>query len=301
MTTRPAKILPVRLNLTLSGLIITAIMAQMFIMPVALAGYPWVMAAIILILTPLNTPFWSLIHEAVHRNFHPYASGNEWAGRIMSIFFGASFDVLRFGHLMHHQYNREWESEIYGDGQNRTLFTLNHYFKMLGGLYVTEVLVSFLIAIAPLPIAHRIARASFTDVRHQQAVLSGLLKPRIVNRLRLDCVLIVALYAYVFFLFGSAWPVALWLIASRAIIISLMDNAYHYGTPGDNSVIAKELAVPGPIARFILNFNHHATHHHNVGLPWTELEKAHKDQSVSYTEGLAKALLVQFKGPVRRA
>ncbi len=300
MTQKPAKTLPTRLNLTLSFAILALVLVQMLVMPVLLAGYPWVMAAIILLLTPLNTPFWSLIHEAVHRNFTPYASSNEWAGRIMSIVFGASFDVLRFGHLMHHQYNREWESEIYGTGQNRVVFALNHYFKMLGGLYVTEVLVSFMVAIAPPQVAQKIARASFTDIRHQQAVLNGLLKPRIVNRMRLDCVLIVALYAGMFWLYGAHWPVALWLVGARAVIISLMDNAYHYGTPGDNSVIAKELAVPGPIARFILNFNHHETHHRNVALSWVDLQKAHEDQGLTYTQGLGQALFAQFKGPIKR-
>jgi fatty acid desaturase len=293
------KTIPARINFILAGAILCASLAQLLVMPLVMPSHALAMISLSLMLIPLNTPFWSLIHEAVHRNFHPNVQVNEWSGRIMSIVFGASFDVLRFGHLMHHQYNREWESEIYKERHNRLLFVLNHYFKMLGGLYVTEILVSFLIAISPSPIAHKIARASFTDIRHQQAVLTALLKPRVVNRLRLDCALIVLLHVWVFWAFGANWPVALFIIAGRALIISLMDNAYHYGTPGDNSVIAKELRVPVWCARFILNFNHHETHHRNTALPWTDLKSAHDMQGISYTEGLASALFAQFKGPIK--
>lgn len=295
------KALPAKLNAALSAAILAVMLAQAFIMPVLLSEHPWVMAGIVLLLTPLNTPFWSLIHEAVHKNLHPNPRMNDAMARILSIVFGASFDILRFGHLMHHQYNRDWESEIYDPARhNKYLFALNHYFKMLGGLYFTEVLTSFLIAISPLPVAQKIAAAAMPDERHRQAVLNALLKPATVARLRLDCVLIVAFYAAAFAAFGPAWPVlALWILM-RALIISLMDNAYHYGTPADNSVIAKELAVPEPFATFILNFNHHATHHRNTGLPWTELKDAHAMQKIDYTEGLASALLAQFKGPIKQ-
>ncbi|HEY8963190.1 MAG TPA: fatty acid desaturase, partial [Alphaproteobacteria bacterium] len=78
---------------------------QIIAMPIFLANYPWIMAPIILFLIPLNTPFWSLIHEAVHKNLHHKAPINDALARLMSVVFGASFDVLRFGHLMHHQYN----------------------------------------------------------------------------------------------------------------------------------------------------------------------------------------------------
>lgn len=292
--------IPQTLNLTLSAAVFGAMIMQMIAMPLFLHDHPAVMVAIVLILIPLNTPFWSLIHEAVHKNLHPEHDINETLGRVMSIVFGAGFDVLRFGHLMHHQYNREWESEIFYPNQNKTLAYLIHYSKMLGGLYFTEIVTSFLIAISPLKIAQKIARSALPDERHRQAALQGLLKPRIAARLRVDSALIIVFHAYAFMLFGANWWVLVLMIAGRAIIISLMDNAYHYGTPADNSVIAKELKVPRPIAAFILNFNHHATHHRNTGLPWTELKEQHDMQDIGYTQDLASALFVQFKGPISK-
>ena len=85
---------------------------QMFVLPCMLYGHSSLGLLVIpLILT--GTMLWSLIHEAIHRLFLPTASINDGWGRVMGIFFGASFDVLKFGHVMHHRYNRDWESEYY--------------------------------------------------------------------------------------------------------------------------------------------------------------------------------------------
>ena len=258
------------------------------------------MLAITVVLIPLNTPLWSLVHEAIHKNFHSRKHVNEIGGRIMSILFGASFGVLRFGHLMHHQYNREWESEHYIEpGQNRIVAWFSHYFKMLGGLYLTEVLMSFLIALAPKALTRKIARKIFEDDRHHDAVLNSLLKPENIRKIRIDCLATVIVYAGAFYSFEPDWIIPVVALTGRAVIISLMDNAYHYGTPKDNTVIAKELETVPLYSKFILNFNYHVTHHKNVGLPWTKLAEHHAAQNNPYSERLGRALLAQFKGPIK--
>jgi fatty acid desaturase len=102
--------IPKTLNCALAGLILAAMALQMFVLPLLGLG-PMAMGLAILALIPLNTPFWSLIHEAIHKNFVPDNKANLYAGRLMAVAFGASFHILRFGHLMHHQYNRDWESK----------------------------------------------------------------------------------------------------------------------------------------------------------------------------------------------
>ena len=292
--------IPQRLNLILVIAIMSAWLAQMLVMPLVLAGHPWIMAAIVIVLLPLNTPFWSLIHEAIHKNLHSRVKINNALAQGLSIIFGASFDILRFGHLMHHQYNRDWESEIFDpERQHPAIAWLAHYSKMLGGLYLIEVIMSGLLALSPQALADKVLRRMFTDDRQQQAVLRALAKPEALRRIRLDCAAIVLLYAVVFTLFGANWWVAVLLIGGRALTISIMDNAYHYGTPADNSVIAKELQLPRLLALFVLNFNHHATHHRNTALPWTDLKSQHDAHAAEYTEGLAPAIIAQFKGPIR--
>ncbi len=278
---------PDRINLLLASAITLVFAAALFLLPP--------LAAIILI--PLNTPLWSLIHEAIHKNFNSNRRINELAGRVMSVLFGAAFGVLRFGHLMHHQYNRDWESEHYTRGEhNKIIAWIKHYFTMLGGLYLTEILMSLLITIFPLTIVRKIARHIFSDDRHYEAVLNSILKPANVTKIRIDTTLIILFYGTAIAV-ASGWVVAITLIG-RGVIISIMDNAYHYGTPKDNSVIAKELETSPWYAKFILNFNHHVTHHNNVSLPWTQLKAEHDAKNIDYTEGLGHAMLAQFKGPI---
>lgn len=291
--------IPAKLNWILFCAITMLIVLHMAVMPMVFAN-PWLMTLVAFVLIPLNTPLWSLIHEAIHRNFNPDKDVNERIGRLMSIVFGASFHILRFGHLMHHQYNREWESEFYQEEKkNKFLVYANHYFKMLGGLYIIEIIMTFMVALTPAIRARKIAEKLFPDERHQQAVFNMILKDKHVRQVRIDCVLIVLFYSACFMVYGTYWPVLALILAGRGVIISLMDNAYHYGTPLDNSVIAKELKVPSLLGKFILNFNHHFTHHENVGLPWLYLRDEHKARNNIYAEDLGTALITQFKGPVK--
>ena len=293
--------IPKRINMTAAGLIMLATLFQLLVLPLVLPTSPWIIAAIIIALAPLNTPFWSLIHEGVHRNMHPNRTANEAWSRIMSIVFGASFHVLRFGHLMHHQYNRDWESEIYSPPQKKWAVTINHYFKMLCGIYLVEVLLSYLVALTPKNMTQKVADRIFSDEHHRHAVRQMLQKPGNVTRLRVDCAMIALLYGTAFFLYGSLWPLLILLISARALVISIMDNAYHYDTPPDNSIAAKELHVSPLMAKLILNFNYHLTHHKNAGLPWSELAKDHQQKNRSFDGDLVPALLAQFKGPIEES
>lgn len=285
-------------NITVATLIMLAIICQLLVMPFVLAGHTAIMAALIVLMIPLNTPFWSLIHEGIHRNMHPDRTLNEGWSRVMSIVFGASFHVLRFGHLMHHQYNRTWESEIYIPPQKKWPVALNHYFKMTCGIYVIEVLLSYLVALTPGKLTQKIADMIFSDEHHRQAVRQMLQKPGNVTRLRIDCTAIAILYGAAFFAYGTAWPLLLLLVGGRAFAISFMDNAYHYDTPPDNSVPARELRVPRAVQKFILNFNYHNTHHKNARLPWSALEEEHKAEGRTFDGDLIPAMLSQFKGPI---
>lgn len=294
-------LIPKTLNLTLASVLMLAIMGQLLLLPLLArnGGWPaWVMPTLIVAMIPLNTPLWSLIHEAIHRNMHPERTSNEAWGRVMAVIFGASFHLLRFGHLMHHQYNRHWESEIYRPPQKKWLVTCNHYFKMSGGIYWTEVLLTFLLAITPSRLTQKIAHFAFAD-EHQRAAITRLIQnPSQMARLRFDCAMIALLYGTSFAVYGAAWPLLLLLLGGRAFMISFMDNAYHYNTPPDNSVAAWELQAPHWLARMILNFNFHLTHHKNAHLPWNALAQAHGAQGHAFDDSLWRAMLAQCQGPI---
>lgn len=292
--------IPTGLNAALSASLTAALVFQLIILPLWLADHALAMTALAGMLIVLNMPYWSLIHEAIHNNLHPDRRANMLMARGMSILFGASFPVLRFGHLMHHQYNRTWESEFYDPHQTAAWRAwLNHYFKMLGGIYLIEVGTSFAIALTPRPLMKKAEILFFPDEKHRQAVSNALLKPKTVRAIRLDCLVIIGVYGLSALLYGAHWPILALILAGRAVIISIMDNAYHYGTPLDNSVAAKELRLPPPCEKFVLYFNHHLTHHHNTAAPWTALGEQQTRQANPYTQGLIPALIAQFKGPIK--
>jgi fatty acid desaturase len=287
------------LNLPLSTGVALAVLGQLFLLPLAVGAHTAVMACLILLLIPVNLPFWSLIHEGIHKNIHANRKMNEAVARGMSVLFGIPFAVLRFGHLMHHQYNREWETELYADKHNRFVVTLTHYAKMLGGLWISEVLASLAIALLPAKLLRTIYRLAFKDDRHYQGAIQSLLKPQTLLRIRIDMLLITLVYTAAFFAFGAHWGLLLLLIGGRAFTVSMMDNAYHYDTPADNSVPAKELKAPGFLASWLLNFNHHRTHHRHPALGWRDLRDRHRVNGEAYDEPIGHAVLAQFRGPIR--
>ncbi len=139
----------------------------------------------------------------------------------------------------------------------------------------------------------------FPDVRHYEAAVNALLKPEALRQTRIDCALIVLIYRASAVAYGAHWYLLALMVFGRGAIISLMDNAYHYGTPADNSVAAKELKTPALLSAFVLNFNHHMTHHHHARLPWTALKRQHADNGGAYSQGMFAAIGEQFKGPVQ--
>jgi fatty acid desaturase len=294
------KTIPLTSNVLFSASITAVVLLEMFWLPSVSLSHPVLATMVALLLIPLNLPFWSLIHEAIHKNLLPGREVNEAAGRFMSVLFGIPYQVLRFGHLMHHQYNREWEAELYDDNQSGIVAHLTHFSKMLGGLYLSEVAAAFALAQLPLKISKRVMKLVFADGRHYEAALNALLKKESVEKIRIDSFIIMLLYG-LFFVASGSWTLPLVIILGRAFAVSLMDNAYHYGTPLDNSVPAKELRASMIFERFILNFNHHLTHHRNPALPWNQLPAQRIKNGGSYTEDLIGAVLAQFRGPIKVA
>ena len=53
-------------------------------------------------------------------------------------------------------------------------------------------------------------------------------------------------------------------LAGRGLLISFLDNVYHYETPVNDVFFAKNLRLAKPLQGILLNFNLHGIHH--IGL-----------------------------------
>ena len=190
-----------------------------------------------------TVPHWALIHEAVHGHFHRSRAVNEAAGRLLSILFLAPFDGLRFGHLSHHALNARpvERPELYDPTQRSRLgAAAEYYFRLVCGLYLLEV-ASGPLSLLPRRLLQPVVRAVFYEGAPSAGHMADraertLLAPATLLRLRADALVILALLAGAVLAYGDAWPLLLAALLGRAFVVSLLDNAPHYGG---------ELADPG--------------------------------------------------------
>ena len=228
-------------------------------------------------ITLLTTSYWSLTHETIHGAFHPHKGINLAAGRILCLFFPAPFAVLQLGHLMHHRFNRSPldRSEIYEQHLVKRLSThLRFYVRLLIGLYLLEVLSSFLVQQPNRMIRSLLERHSKGEKKVLNYCEKYLLNDKAYRQNRLDALLIIGLVSASLWLYGPNWPVLLGALLLRGLFISFFDNAYHYDTKLDDRMAAYNLALSPLLAKGILYFNLHRTHHRFPSLPWNTLPRA---------------------------
>lgn len=273
---------------------------QLIVLPSWLLPLDLVWGWLLLLPVLTSNVWWALIHEAIHGVLFESRSANRLAGRAQAILFGAAFDLLRWGHLLHHALSRtrRERSEVYVVGEdNRPWFTLNYYFRLTGGLYWFEVLGA-LIFLLPRPAIRWAARRLGSGHNVVEALTDRLLEPATLRAVRADGWLILALYGLAFGLYGEqAWMLVLALMG-RAFLISVVDNAFHYGTPLEDTRYARNLALPTWAARLILNFNLHGAHHARPGLTWWQLPAYHRQSGAGFQGNWIGALLAQFRGPI---
>ncbi|HJX11887.1 MAG TPA: fatty acid desaturase, partial [Candidatus Binatia bacterium] len=247
--TVPAGGIPLTLNLCLASFHTAINLYQFLILPLwLLPGNPawgWTL----LPLAFLNNPYWSLIHEAIHDLFHPARKVNAFLGRLMAIFFGAPFRILRLSHLLHHKLNRlPVEGTEYYDKTRKSKVAAapGYYFQILLGLYLVEALSSLFFL---LP---RSWLKSFKERFLAPQSVSGILMQNwlgveALREIRFDGLLTLALLSLSFYSYGEHWPLLLAVLAARGFLISFLDNVYHYETPVGDVFYARNLRLGGAL------------------------------------------------------
>ncbi|HEX8168262.1 MAG TPA: fatty acid desaturase [Beijerinckiaceae bacterium] len=298
---------PYRLNAALAALALALAAVELIVVPLALLPGHAVLAALAVSLTAAATPFkGALVHEAIHGRLLASPWRSDLAGRALAVTSGAAFDVLRFGHLAHHRFNRHAldRPDVVPEGRGPILARAAYYGHLLGGVYVAEVAATLLM-LAPRALLKRLARRTLAgnDDRESRTLLAGAERaignPARLRRVRLDAVLALAVYGGAFTLYGGDWPILAVAIAIRGLIVSLQDNAPHYGTPATIGADAYDTRLPGWLAPFLLHQNLHDLHHKRPDLAWSALPRAFERSGGAYSGGYLGAVLRQLKGPVR--
>lgn len=300
--------IPQRSNQLLAAGLLCLQLSALLLLPVCWLVWPGIqsvaqpLAFTLLALAALfSTTLWALIHEAIHGLFSSDSERNQRWGRVLAIAHGCPLRMLRHGHLHHHRNSRgpADRSEVYDPQQEpRWRAALVHFLRIGGGLYVAELLFNVVIFL-PKSQLERVLHSTHPGADHAadlQRASKELISAQHLRELRMDAVLVLALYATALWLWGGLWWCVLLLLAWRALVISLVDNAFHYATPLDDKFYALNLRLPQWLSRTILHFNLHRAHHRDVRAPWSALPQiAELD---AHDPSFVRAVLRQWRGPI---
>jgi len=193
--------------------------------------------------------------------------------------------------------------ELY-DPTQRSRFgaAAEYYFRLVCGLYLLEV-ASGPLSLLPRRLLRPVVRAVFYEGAPSAGHMADraertLLAPATLLRLRVDALVILALLAGAVLAYGDAWPLLLAALLGRAFVVSLLDNAPHYGGELADPGQGYDLRVPGSLASLVLNTNLHGTHHRHPSLPWIALPEAFRRDCGSYAGNYLLNPWRQLRGPI---
>ncbi|WP_324197919.1 fatty acid desaturase [Nocardia abscessus] len=274
---------------------------QLFALPLLLLPRDRAWGWVLLPSALLTTTLWSVIHEAVHGNLHRRRARNDRNGRVLAVLYGSPFALLKAGHLLHHRYSRTRErAEIYDPATSSWAKAApGYYLRLFGGLYLLEV-AAVVLAVLPAAAVRRLARTVDGPETVAGPLLERVAQGEVLRQLRVDAAAITVLHGAAFAAYGAHWWMLLAALAGRAVIVSLSDNAYHYGTDLDEPLEALNLELPAPLEILALSFNLHGMHHRRPGLRWYELRPAFEAEDGRYDSGWFRAVARQIHGPIGR-
>jgi fatty acid desaturase len=292
--------IPAGMNVALAFFYTAVNCVQFFFLPVFLLQRDIRWAWVLVPLALFNNPYWSLLHECIHDLFCPDSRVNTFFGRLLSVMFGSPFRILRLSHLLHHKLNRTpMEGTEFYERANGSVLraAAGYYFQILGGLYLIEFLSPVLFFVP------RVRLRKFTARCIKPETVSAILmqswtRNESIREIRIDGFLIGAWIGASIYCYGAQWPLLLAILAARGLLISFLDNVYHYRTPVNDIFYAKNLWLPKAAAALLLNFNLHGIHHRHPAIPWRGLPRLFHDGAETYQGNYFLAAARQLCGPV---
>lgn len=294
-----------RLNLALATAYGASALAAYFVVPALVTWLDPVWIWALLPLTLIANGYWATLHEAMHGQLRPNSVANRRVGRVLAILWGSSFRMLRFGHLMHHRFNRHDldHPDCYDPAKTSRLAAgLRFYGEILGGLYLVEILTP-LLYLLPQPVVRRLVGRLYAGDTAPMPQLRQLAERALsasdnIVEIRQDALAAWGLMALAFLAWGDFWPAFLAFLLGRGLLVSLVDNVYHFRTPLDDVDFAYNLRLPRPLQALFLNMNLHRVHHHNMHVPWWRLPNFFAANSETYDGSLIKGVTRQALGPM---
>jgi fatty acid desaturase len=284
------------MNAALLVFALTVSLLQFFIAPLFLPLNIWSAVGLICLCAVTTPLHWGLMHESIHANLFRNPDVNRRAGRVLGNFLLLSWDVMRFGHLLHHSNNRhEFDRpEVVPAGSSPLGAAGPYFLKLLGGHALISAVSSIGLALPARVVEKLVPKA---EPMHSAALRAFTNKER-QSRIRTDLCMSVALVMLAAFCWRAQWPLFVATILVRFMMLSVMDNAPHYGTALNSGTYARNTRLPRWAHSLLMGHNYHGIHHGATGLRWQELGAAFDRAGKNFEGSWSTMVLRQFRGPV---
>lgn len=265
--------IPARLNLVIA--VVSFSLALVFLLGATYAETWWqgLFAAGFALVG--NTIF-SLLHESVHRVFHPNKTVNDLFGQFCAMFFPTGFFFQRAFHLGHHRRNRTDVEmfDMYYPNDSKFLKFTQMYTILLGFYWTAAPIGGILYLISPRMLDFKLFRSKnkYLKPMSMEAMISGL-DGLNSKRVRLELLVSLLFQISLFFVLGisfRAWLCCYW---SFAILWGSIQYADHAWSKRDIRSGAWNLRVNWFVEKVFLNYHHHLAHHEYPYVPWIHLPK----------------------------
>lgn len=247
----------------------------------------------------VNNTIFSLLHEAVHGNFHSNHAVNDFFGRLTAALFPTAFRFQQVCHLGHHRRNRTDDEmfDFYKPGDNKLMKYIQWYGILTGIYWIMAPLGCLLYLVCPWALRLSPFRDEDSKLARQtslDAMISGFdYMPG--TRIRLEIMFTIVFQTLLFYalrLNFTGWALC---YAFFAFNWSSLQYADHAWTELDVKNGAWNLKVNRIVQYIFLNYHHHRVHHQDPSVPWLHLSK-HIDPSEPRPSFLA-IYLSMWRGP----
>lgn len=220
-------------------------------------------------------PLYTLMHEAMHRIFHPNRRVNDLFGLVMMAMMPGPFTFFRFGHNAHHRLNRS-DAELfdaYYPEDSALKKRLAFYFYYLGGFWFIVFLTNFVFLLVPWFLESQAVK---------QSKAAG---PKVIGnpqkhkqRIRLEALFNIALHVVLFWALELRLETYAALYACFAFSWSSQNFITHAHSPRHVLNGAYNLSANRLWSLWLLNFNYHLAHHQHPSVPWIHLPRINDER-----------------------
>lgn len=261
--------IPVALNIALVAGVFTAWFALLAAASHATAWWQVLIAGIAFSYLGLTNYF--IFHEAAHDILHPSPRMNHLLGFISAALFPLPFSLARITHQNHHTRNRTDTEmfDLYYPTDNRLRKYVQWYGILLGFFWPIASFGSLIMACAPAWFRNLMIRAAQTTGGYNMSEVRG----RVVNVIRVEAILIFAIFVAAFWLLGLKPLPTLFLYTCFAFNWSTRQYIAHAFAPRHIVEGTWNLRHVRVMSWLLLFSEYNLNHHRYPTVPWIHLPR----------------------------